>query len=332
MCISALNYYRITKYNPIYRPEEGGYSNDEWISISDIGLYFNGVQFTASEYFEMENKYWETIKYLLELCNIQTLKICGLEKYRDVPRFFTNNKYFDISPIEDGNLNKKIISMPEIEMILRLCLRGEIWCRLEHCTGSGVYFGYDYYMYFRANTEHTIDYTKIPGGIFIETDGFEFPYPFITGDEETEPPPFVCPYTNMTDMINLFRSIKDRPSMFMFPVKYDSAAALIAGYDIATDGNLLEGFHEWLNLKLGFRCEFCWDRLLIEFPKTFGLPEGFRGQEPTEEHEKLAITALCNELEEFYLVKKDRWAKGLRWIYAQYDALYKKFDKEQETK
>ena len=140
MPMAADYYYRITKYNPIYRPEEGGYSNDEWTSVSDIGLYFNGIQFTASEYFEMEDKYWKTIKYLLELCNIQTLKICGLEKYKDIPRFFTNNKYFDISPLEHVDLNGRIISMPEIEMILRLCLRNEIWCKLEHSTGSGVFW------------------------------------------------------------------------------------------------------------------------------------------------------------------------------------------------
>ena len=107
MCIIADNYYRITKYNPMYRPEEGGYSNNEWTCVSDIGHYFNEIQFTAAEYFEMEDKYWETIKYLLELYNIQTLKICGLEKYRNIPCFFTNNKYFDISPIENVNLMAK---------------------------------------------------------------------------------------------------------------------------------------------------------------------------------------------------------------------------------
>ena len=134
----------------------------------------------------------------------------------------------------------------------------------------------------------------------------------------------------MTDMVELFRHIKLRPSMYLYPVRYDLAAALIAGYDLATDYNLLEGFHEWLNVKLGFRCELGWPRLIIEFPETFGLPEGFRDKEPSVEHEKIAIEALFNELEEFYLVKKDRWAKGLRWIYAQYDELGKKLDKEIE--
>ena len=176
-------YYRITKYNPIYRPEEGGYSNDEWISISDIGLYFNGVQFTAPEYFAIEDKYWETIKYLLELCNIRTLRVCKLYKDKDIPQLFTNNKFFDISPLENANLNGKTISLPEIEMVVRLCLREEIWCKLESENGSYVDFGYDYYMYFGTNIEHTIDPEKIPNGIFVEINNNPR---FIIGEDKDE--------------------------------------------------------------------------------------------------------------------------------------------------
>ena len=44
--------------------------------------------------------------------------------------------------------------------------------------------GDDYYMFFRANREHTINYEEIPEGIFIETEGFVFPFPYITGDDD----------------------------------------------------------------------------------------------------------------------------------------------------
>ena len=177
-------HYRITKYNPIYRSDEGGYANDEWICVSEIGHYFNGIQFTAQEYFIMEDKYWETIKYLLELCGIQTLKIRGLEKYRDIPRFFTNNKFFDVSSITNSNLNGKIISFPEIEMVLRLCLRKTIWYKLVSENGSYVDFGYDYYMYFGTNIDHTIDFEKIPEGIFIEVNNN--PHSIIDEEENDE--------------------------------------------------------------------------------------------------------------------------------------------------
>jgi len=202
MRITAVHYYQISKYNPIYRPEEGGYSNDEWTSVSDIGLYFNGIQFTASEYFEMEDKYWKTIEYLLDLCSIKEMKIIdlcilGVPGVLGGPRhfnafrngyydFFTENKYFSVASLQRSIQDKENLNLSEIEIILRLCLRCDIWCKLEHSNGTGIYVGYDYYMEFRTNVKHTIDYSQIPEGIFIETDGFTPNYPYITGDEDEE--------------------------------------------------------------------------------------------------------------------------------------------------
>jgi len=134
----------------------------------------------------------------------------------------------------------------------------------------------------------------------------------------------------MTDLIELFRSIKQRPSLFMHPVKYDSAVSLMEGYNLAVDGHLLEGFHEWTNIKLGFLCQFHWGRIITTFPDAFGFPGDFREEESLVEREKIAIAILFNELEEFYMVKKDR-SKGLRWIYAQYDELRKKLNEELEN-
>ena len=34
-------YYRITKYNPEFRDEEGRYILDEWTSVTDIGKEFH---------------------------------------------------------------------------------------------------------------------------------------------------------------------------------------------------------------------------------------------------------------------------------------------------
>jgi len=102
---------------------------------------------------------------------------------------------------------------------------------------------------------------------------------------------------------------------------------LVTGYDLATDDLLLEGFHEWLLVKLGCRCEFYWGCLIpcIAFPDNLNLFEEWTKNKPSIEQENIAITTLFNELEEFYLVKKDR-NKGLRWIYAQYDELCKRLD------
>ena len=67
--------YRITKYNPEYHNEDKFYTRDEWTKAWQIGRYYRNSQFTAYEYFAMEKKYWTTLKYLLELYELSSMKI-----------------------------------------------------------------------------------------------------------------------------------------------------------------------------------------------------------------------------------------------------------------
>lgn len=46
--------YRISKYNPQYRNEEGCYTKNEWTSYSDIGTIYEGRKFTKEEYLYVE--------------------------------------------------------------------------------------------------------------------------------------------------------------------------------------------------------------------------------------------------------------------------------------
>ena len=48
-------HYRISKYNPKFRDEDGFYTRKEWTSISDIGESFDGSEVTIHEYLEIEN-------------------------------------------------------------------------------------------------------------------------------------------------------------------------------------------------------------------------------------------------------------------------------------
>ena len=45
--------YRITKYDPTLRNEDGWYMPDDWIDWSDIGKIYNGNILDAREYKEM---------------------------------------------------------------------------------------------------------------------------------------------------------------------------------------------------------------------------------------------------------------------------------------
>lgn len=166
-------YYRITKYNPKYRDGIAYTKMDEWISISCIGdpKYRNP---TANEYLRVEDNYWNTMKYLLQLCHITSMRMKRIEKHHDLPFFFTQNKFFDIRPLEEAIKKRKPIGIDEIEMATRLCLREEMWCMLEGEGKTFIHFGYDYYMFFGTEIDHTIDFSFVPKGIYIED--FKSPY------------------------------------------------------------------------------------------------------------------------------------------------------------
>lgn len=75
----------ITKYNPQYRDENRVYLRDEWYLISQIGETFNGKVFTASEYFDMEDRYIESLKLLLRACGVSEMKMKQWGKWRVYP-------------------------------------------------------------------------------------------------------------------------------------------------------------------------------------------------------------------------------------------------------
>ncbi len=41
--------YRVTKYNPAYRNEQGWYLKDDWTCYSEVGVRSNGEIFTLDE-------------------------------------------------------------------------------------------------------------------------------------------------------------------------------------------------------------------------------------------------------------------------------------------
>jgi hypothetical protein len=166
-------YYRITKYNPIFRDGMRYTIENEWTAVSDIGNpEYNSP--TASEYLFMEDKYWNTLKYLLDLCNIKCMKIQKLEKRHDTPHIFTEHKFFSPSSLNKAIKNDRPIGMINIELVTRLCLREEMWCQLKGKQKTFIHFGYDYYVFFGTSVDHTIESTKIPDGIYIEN--FKSPY------------------------------------------------------------------------------------------------------------------------------------------------------------
>ena len=138
------NSWRITKYNPISRNENGAYLKDEWISFSDIGLSFEDEVLTFDEYRKVENAYVSTALKFFSESGLHSLKINSLEM---------NKPYVRKSNLKDISYNPKLIENglliadEELESVCRLILRDVIWCRLESESRFYIHFGYDYYMY-----------------------------------------------------------------------------------------------------------------------------------------------------------------------------------------
>lgn len=178
--------YRITKYDPKKRNEEGHYlDNSEWTSISDIGkpAYNNP---TFEQYERIENLYVDSIVLILNEKNISNLIVDSLElfdtnvDFEEHKRTGRLNKLFvdfdsEIKPLKDGI----ILNLNQISKIVRLILRETIWMLLIN-SQIEIKFGYDYYMYVTCEelTIETINRIE-KTGLFVEPQISQIDYKII---------------------------------------------------------------------------------------------------------------------------------------------------------
>ena len=145
--------FRVTKYNPIFRNEDGSYKLDEWTSYSDVGSLVS-----LEEYLEVESSYINTAINFMKNSDVESLKIVGLEDSDEVSKL----------------KNNETILISNIEKILKSILRDEFWCTLESKNGF-IHFGYDYYMYLGVlNFDYSLKQNAEQNNLFVEN--FESPY------------------------------------------------------------------------------------------------------------------------------------------------------------
>lgn len=128
--MSLIHSYRITKYSPQSRGDDGVFLKNEWTSISDIGRMFDGHLLTYEEYMHVEKKYVECVSELCKKCNVLSLRAVQVEDHRDIPHW-KNGQDIDMSQLND---------------IIVDCLRENCWCKLQ-ANEFFIHFGYDFYMY-----------------------------------------------------------------------------------------------------------------------------------------------------------------------------------------
>lgn len=145
--------WRVTKYNPDYRDENGHYTkSNEWTSYSDIGKTV-----TKEEYETVANAYAKSVILLMNKLGVKQLIVTNLEGE---------------APLKDG----QIIYISDLNTVIQAVLRDEYWCKLES-NDFFAHFGFDFYMYLGSNYESTEALHEIIlSGLFVEL--YESPYLF----------------------------------------------------------------------------------------------------------------------------------------------------------
>lgn len=90
-------------------------------------------------------------------------------RYSCPDRFFTNNKYYNLSnefidSLQDG----RVCTLEEIEILTILALRNFFGCRFAGPHNSHIHFGWNYYMFFGCDLDCNWPSLKFPEGIFVE--------------------------------------------------------------------------------------------------------------------------------------------------------------------
>ncbi len=166
----SVHHWQITKYDPQFRHERGGYLRDEWIGASQIGEAFplDGV-LTESEYRRVEGLYASAARLLWMESGQPPLQIQSLETscFFELPAQL--DTLDDVGFADWRPVNGEFIPGAHLlEAVVRWCLRDFGWCRLV-APGFYVDFGYDFYMY--VGTTNSVDSARraiTSSGLFVE--------------------------------------------------------------------------------------------------------------------------------------------------------------------
>ena len=167
-------FWRITKYNPKNRDQNGFYQKNEWTSVSDIGKTFDDGVLTFDDYLLCENAYIDAIVMFMHGNNVEFINIEGLEEGNYIE--FTDFSEPYVREFYRSLRNDMLISKNNVAQLSKFILRELVWCKLTS-DRMFVHFGYDYYVYVGSEQplENVINIIT-NSGLFVE--------------------PFISPYIN----------------------------------------------------------------------------------------------------------------------------------------
>lgn len=138
-----MNFYRISKYNPKYRNQNGVYQGKEWTSFSDIGKEVNGYIVDKEEYLRFENLYIRAVKDIAEINEIEKFLVKSLEYY---PEEITEAIDDELIVFLKELKTKESFDLDELRIAVKILLRDLAWFMAD---GDSMKFsvGYDLYLY-----------------------------------------------------------------------------------------------------------------------------------------------------------------------------------------
>ena len=166
-----MNTYRVTKYNPTNRYENGVYKDqEEWISYYDIGKRQGGNGLlTVDEYLRIEDLYIDAILRFMKIHHLKELYVLYLERHDESAEDFDSYSTDDMKELFHSVQVGRSITIEEIRPFVKLILRDLLWARLGVIDQLVVTFGYDYYMYLHTNEAISSIKRRIENsGLFVE--------------------------------------------------------------------------------------------------------------------------------------------------------------------
>jgi hypothetical protein len=163
---------RVTKYDPSKRDRQGRYLANDFTSASDVGSVLDGLEVRAIDYIATEDAYVNSIKRLLLISEVKCLCISEFEDWRG--KIIVDSEIKRLRPAAlDVIYEGLAIQKDDIDRIVRMNLRNEIWCKLSGAKNTYVHFGHDLYMYIGCDVEG-VTLGLPPEGLFYEE--YESPY------------------------------------------------------------------------------------------------------------------------------------------------------------
>jgi len=144
--------YRITKYNPSFRDDNGAYLKDDWTAISDIGRTFDEGKLTPDEYKKNEDAYIKAIQLIMDYLSVPYLIITGVDipepdkifqkRIKKFREFYTD----EMLEYYSNAKNKDKLNKGKVDFHCRLMLREDIHSDVHYPRKMKVFIAYDYLM------------------------------------------------------------------------------------------------------------------------------------------------------------------------------------------